>query len=338
MLQTIQLIAIIQGLFLLILLFKNRKNYIYTRYFYLFAALLSLILFLLGDDNSNLIISNSDFFLVDNTLFIVFLFLFLKNFTIQKPIQLSKIIPYFIPVVWYIFIELYEIYIGETYQIEVIEHLIYFIFVIYLAFSFYYTMRLAVKGFIKIPFCLLILSLFIDYSFSIFSFLNENDNLEYINTLFIFEIALIFYYLTYLFVFDDTFIKVPINTNKYKNSSLNEQDIQEYIRTIKEVMQNEKIYLNPDLTLQIFSEKTAIPKHYISEILNIHLNKTFTQFVNEYRIEAFINLYKNDTNAQYSILGLATTVGFKNKATFNSTFKKITGFSPSEYKKEVFNN
>lgn len=333
MLQTIQIIAIIQGLFLLIVLFKNRRNYIYANYFYLNFALISLLLFLLGDDNSNLIISNSDFFLVDNTLFITFLLLFLKYFNSRKSIKVVNILPFFIPVFLYIFIELYEIYYAETYKIEVLEHILYFTFVIYLAFSFYYTIKIPVKTTIKIPFFILIVSLFIDYSFSIFNFITNDADNSNITTLFIFEIALVFYYLTYLFVFNSSFINLPEDTTKYKNSSLTQIAIENYISTMKNAMEHEKLFLNSDLSLQIFSEKTAIPKHYISEILNIHLSKTFTQFVNEYRIEEFIKLYTNNQNNQYSILGIANSAGFKNKTTFNAAFKKITGFSPSEYKK-----
>lgn len=333
MLQTIQIIAIIQGIFLLIVLFKNRKKYIFTNYFYLNAALISLLLFLLGDDNSSLVVSNSDFFLVDNTLFITFLYLFLKNFNNKKPIQFFNILHYFIPVLVYIFIELYEIFYRETYQIEIFEHILYFTFVIYLTFSFYYALKIPVKNTIKVPFFILIISLLIDYSSNIYSFLTNIGNTEYINTLLIFGIALVFYYLTYLFVFNTEFINLPIDNSKYKNSSLNEDDIQNYIKTMKSVMENDKLYLNTELSLQSFSEKTAIPKHFISEVLNIHLNKTFTQFVNEYRIDEFIKLYTNDQNNQYSILGIANSVGFKNKATFNATFKKITGVSPSDYKK-----
>ena len=101
--DTVQIIAIIQGFFLLIILFKNRKKYIFTNYFYLNATLISLLFFLLGDDTSNLIVTNSDFFLVDNTLFITFLLLFLKDFKKPEPINL-KILPYFIPALSTIFL------------------------------------------------------------------------------------------------------------------------------------------------------------------------------------------------------------------------------------------
>jgi len=334
MLETVQIIAIIQGFFLLIILFKNRKKYIFTNYFYLNATLISLLFFLLGDDTSNLIVTNSDFFLVDNTLFITFLLLFLKDFKKPEPINL-KILPYFIPALLYLFIEFYEIYYTENFLIEILEHILYFTFVIYLALSFNYALKIPTKITVKIPFLILILSLFVQYSLDIFTFISTIGIPDFMDSFLILEIALVFYYLTYLFIFSADFMNLPIDTSKYKNSSLNENDIQQHILTIKTTMEREKYFLNSELSLQSFSEKTSIPKHFISEILNIHLNITFTQFVNEYRIKEFIKLYTNNQNKQYSILGIANSVGFKNKATFNTAFKKITGTSPSEYKKEV---
>ena len=120
--------------------------------------------------------------------------------------------------------------------------------------------------------------------------------------------------------------------SKYKNSALNSNAIDGYKKRIIDAMELDKVFTNENLSLQTFSETVNIPKHFISEILNVHLNTNFQDFVNEYRVEEFIKLYSDPQNDQYSILGLATSVGFKNKATFNANFKKIKGVSPTEYK------
>lgn len=335
MLQTFHIIAIIQGIFLLIILHKNKKKYFFSNYFFLNAALISLLIFILGDENSNMFFLKFDLFLVDSTLFITFLLLFLKFFNSPKPIKFSNIFLYFIPVTIYVFIEIYEIINKETFQIELVENLLFLAFSIYLILSFYYTLNLPTSRTIKFPFYIVIVSLFIVYSSNILSFISNNKHFAFLNSVLIYEIAVLFYFLTYLFVFNIAFINLPLDTTKYKNSSLTKESIQELTLKMKRIMEDDKVFLNPDLSLQIFSEKTSIPKHYISEILNIHLNTTFSQFVNEYRINEFIKLYTNTDNNQYSIFGIATSVGFTNKATFNASFKKITGVSPSDYKKQV---
>lgn len=336
MIQALQIVALLQGLFLLVILLKNRENYDSTNFFYLYATLLSLFIFLLTDTNSHLVFSNHDLFLVDNTLFITFLLLFVSNFNSRKPILFYKIGPFFIPVLLYGCIEIYEAYNSETYIIEVFEHLLYLTFAIYLALAFYRTIKLSAPIAVKIPFIILILSLFKDYSFGIFSFFTAGiETLEDLNSLFIFEIALVFYYLSYLFVINHDFIKKQAaDINKYKNSSLNSNYIGDYKKRIIHAMENDRVFTNENLSLQAFSEIVDIPKHYISEILNVHLNTNFQDFVNEYRVEEFIKLYSNPENDHFSIMGIATSVGFKTKATFNANFKKIKGISPSEYKQQ----
>ena len=134
MIQAFQIVALLQGLFLLIILFKNKKEYDSTNFFYLYATLISLFIFLLTDNNPHLLFSNHDLFLVDNTLFVTFLLLFVKNFNKRKPIIILRIFPYFIPVLLYAFIEIIEIYFSETFEIEIVEHALYLIFTVYLYF------------------------------------------------------------------------------------------------------------------------------------------------------------------------------------------------------------
>jgi AraC-like DNA-binding protein len=295
-----------------------------------------LLIYLIGDNDNNLFISDLDIFLVDNTLFITFLLLFVKNLEEQKPIQFSEIFCYLIPAIAYSCIEVYELAFGETETIERIEHLLYLIFVIYLIRAFFYTLQLSVSALVKTPFYLLIISLLINYSSLFFSF--DMFEIKKMHAALIFVIAFVFYYLTYLFVLNYDFISKQQQVNKYKNSSLNPKDIESYKKRIIEAMETDKVFTDKNLSLQTFSEKVNIPKHFISEILNIHLKTNFQDFVNEYRVEEFIQLYSNPDNDHFSILGIATSAGFKNKATFNANFKKFKGVSPTEYRQQHQNS
>lgn len=330
MIQTFKIVTILQGLFLLIILYKNRRDYTFNNYFYLTATLVSLLIYLIGDNTTYLFISDIDIFLFDNTIFITFLLLFVKNFNSQNPVRYQDIVLYSIPALFYCGIEIYEIFFGETESIETVEYFLYLIFVVYLMVTFYYILKLNVSGIIKVPFYLLVISLLINYSSVFFSF--EGIDFIAVNTVLIFINAFVFYYLTYLLVFNLDFIKQKRNTVKYQKSSLNSEDIEGYKKRIIDAMENGKVFTNENLSLQTFSEYIHIPKHYISEVLNVHLNTNFQDFVNEYRVEEFLKLYTDPVNDHYSILGLASSVGFKNKATFNYNFKKIKGLSPTEYK------
>lgn len=333
MIQAFQIVTLLQGLFLLLYLFLNRKKYHFYNYAFFSALIVSLIFYIVGDDNNNLFLSKYDFFFVDKTLFVTLLYLFLKNYNASEKIKPS-IILYFIPCLFYIGIELYEANIAEDYFVEIVEYSVSFAFIIFLVASVIMLKKLEINKFIKLPFYFLLYSLLIAYVVDLVEFLfNEGDFLN-LSSILIFEVCVVFYYLTFVFVSNNSFLDLPLQNLKYKNSSLNNNDIEDYKKRIIQAMETDKVFTNENLSLQVFSEIVDIPKHYISEILNVHLNTNFQDFVNEYRVEEFIKLYSNPENDHFSIMGIATSVGFKTKATFNANFKKIKGISPSEYKQQ----
>lgn len=333
MLHTTQIIAFLQGVFLLIFLFKNRKKYQKYNYIFFSVLLISLIFYIIGDDNNSLLLSKYDFFFVDKTLFITVLFLFFKYF--NQPIKLRiKNAFFFLPSLIYVYIEISELQFKETIKIEFFEHFLSLIFISYLVLSLFYLKNLVLDNKVKIPFYILIISVLLTYFLDLKEYLFNLPHSPILNNLLIFEISILFYYLTYLFVLNQAFFEKQLDYSKYKNSSLNMKDIDDYKTRILNAMVDDKIFKNQDLSLQTFSQFVCIPKHYISEILNGHLNTNFQDFINQYRVEEFIQLYSNPQNNHFSILGIAALAGFKNKATFNSNFKKFKGISPTEYKKQ----
>lgn len=96
-------------------------------------------------------------------------------------------------------------------------------------------------------------------------------------------------------------------------------------------MENNQLYLNPTLSLDEFSKAVGLPKRTVSNHINHDIKSTFTDFVNQYRINKVIECLKSKDHANLTILGIALSCGFNSKTTFNRTFKKIKGVSPREY-------
>jgi len=99
-------------------------------------------------------------------------------------------------------------------------------------------------------------------------------------------------------------------------------------------MNEKKIYLNPDLKLATMAEKLELPPHQLSKFINEKFNKSFTDYINGYRVNEFINRINHPDHKALTVYGIALEVGFNSKSAFNSAFKKITGKTPSEYKTE----
>ena len=70
------------------------------------------------------------------------------------------------------------------------------------------------------------------------------------------------------------------------------------------------------------------------QLLNEHLSLKFADFVNAYRVKAVQKMLIDPAYNHFTILSMAFDAGFKNKASFNSAFKKHCGQTPTQYKKE----
>lgn len=99
------------------------------------------------------------------------------------------------------------------------------------------------------------------------------------------------------------------------------------------IMETEKHFLDPELGLPTLAEKMNLSSHELSYVLNNGFGTTFFDFVNRYRVEEAKKLLQDDRYRHLSMVGIAYEAGFNSKTTFNTTFKKMTGQSPTEFKK-----
>ena len=81
------------------------------------------------------------------------------------------------------------------------------------------------------------------------------------------------------------------------------------------------------------AEKMGISIHEASFLINETTNDNFYNFINKYRVEEAKKLLASAQMDELNILGIAYTAGFNSKTTFNTTFKRIVGVSPSQYSK-----
>jgi AraC-like DNA-binding protein len=100
------------------------------------------------------------------------------------------------------------------------------------------------------------------------------------------------------------------------------------------LMEKDKFFLDNDLNLPAVAEKLGIGIHEASFLINETAKDNFYNFINKYRVEEAKRLLTSTKMEQLNILGIAFASGFNSKTTFNTTFKKIVGISPSQYSKE----
>ena len=100
-------------------------------------------------------------------------------------------------------------------------------------------------------------------------------------------------------------------------------------------MVEEKPYLDYQLTLQKLADQIQIPEKELSLLINHYLNKHFFDFINEYRINDAKTLLKDVTKKEVTVLEIVYQVGFNSKSSFYTAFKKVTGQTPTAYRKSV---
>ncbi len=107
-----------------------------------------------------------------------------------------------------------------------------------------------------------------------------------------------------------------------------------YVDSLEPLMQKEKIYTNPDLTLDLLAEKMGISPRTLSGVINGHYGCNFFEYVNNYRVQEAKRLLASQEFCKTSMLDIMYEVGFNSKATFNGFFKKSVGTTPSQYRKQ----
>ncbi len=103
---------------------------------------------------------------------------------------------------------------------------------------------------------------------------------------------------------------------------------------LSNLMENDKLFLDNDLNLPMVAEKLSISIHEASFLINETTKDNFYNFINKYRVDEAKKLLASTKMEELNILGIAFASGFNSKTTFNTTFKRMVGISPSQYSKE----
>lgn len=96
------------------------------------------------------------------------------------------------------------------------------------------------------------------------------------------------------------------------------------------LMKTKQWFLKARLTLNDVSELSGLQTRDISRMINTVANKSFNQYINEYRVSDICKALDGGTSQ--SLTQLYINAGFTSKASFNQVFKELTGLTPSQYK------
>ena len=122
---------------------------------------------------------------------------------------------------------------------------------------------------------------------------------------------------------------------KYSGSRLTESESSSMVNRIKNFMQENKPFLNPDLSIKDLSEQLDLHQKYLSQLINSRFGQNFYDFVNHYRVNEAKDIMTMNTDGKKTVLEILYEVGFNSKSAFNKAFKKNTGKTPTDFRRTL---
>lgn len=122
---------------------------------------------------------------------------------------------------------------------------------------------------------------------------------------------------------------------QYKNSPLKTAEIADLKKKVRAFFSETEDYLKPAFSLSQLSKKLNIPKHHLSEIINLEMETTFYDLVNAKRIQYAISRMREQSESNITLEALGYESGYNSKSSFFHHFKKHTGKTPRQYKLEI---
>ena len=107
--------------------------------------------------------------------------------------------------------------------------------------------------------------------------------------------------------------------------------VQKTLEQLQKAMQEDRLYLDAELSVERVGKHLGVAPKLVSAVLNQYLGKSFSMFINEYRVAAVQTKLLDPACQTSTILGLAYDCGFNSQATFQRAFRGVTGQSPKQY-------
>jgi AraC-like DNA-binding protein len=116
-----------------------------------------------------------------------------------------------------------------------------------------------------------------------------------------------------------------------KQKKVEDENTLALIAKVNRLMQDQKPYLDHELTLDKMADMLELSENELTRLLNHEMETNFYALVNDYRMETVLEKLKVSDNRKFTIMASAYESGFNSKSTFYRIFKEYTKLTPKEY-------
>ena len=129
---------------------------------------------------------------------------------------------------------------------------------------------------------------------------------------------------------------VSASHSERASGGLNIEKSAEIFQNLESMMKSEKIYRDCSLSLDKAAGLLSTNRTYLSQVVNEKSGKSFSTYVNEYRLNEAVELL-SDTGNHASLKEIGIQVGFSSPSNFYTLFRQRVGVSPSIFRSNVKN-
>jgi AraC-like DNA-binding protein len=124
------------------------------------------------------------------------------------------------------------------------------------------------------------------------------------------------------------------NGQRYAKSGLSAAGLHAVTGRLNELMDGDRVYMDPQLSLPQLAATLGCSVNHLSQAINEGHGVSFFDFINGYRIREATSILQSEESTVRSILDVALEVGFNSTSTFYAAFKKATGQTPAQYRRQ----
>jgi AraC-like DNA-binding protein len=135
-------------------------------------------------------------------------------------------------------------------------------------------------------------------------------------------------------IYSDTDLKIVEQTDDQLEP---DKELQEQALWLKNQIEKNRLYLDPELSLKSLASTLDMHPNVTSRIINEGLGVTFSDCINEYRVNAVKQRLSDPSYENDTFLAIAFDCGFNSKTTFNRIFKKYCSKTPIQFRKSLKN-
>ncbi|GAB3259436.1 hypothetical protein GCM10027347_23060 [Larkinella harenae] len=119
---------------------------------------------------------------------------------------------------------------------------------------------------------------------------------------------------------------------KYERSSLSEEIEENLLNKLTRLLDEEKPYLESDLSLPKLAQRLNTSPHHLSQLLNDRLEQSFFDLLATYRVREAQHLLLDSATMNLKIDEIAERVGYNSSSAFHTAFKRLTGQTPAQFR------